>query len=283
MKHRLGLFICMTLAAGLAQAQQAHQPAPSQGVASEISAAKTYTAGDDVTEPGLLSSIKVNLPAKKCKGNYSGSVKFSLVIDDQGRPRNIFLLGALGNELDELALQIAESDRFTPGTKDGSSVAVAATLELQIDACVEYAKDSNGKKLEILHVKSQPTQTLRRRVESDDAQLSPVSALASSDSEATPREVAKVGGEVKAPSILRSSEALYSDEARKEKIQGVCVISLIVDAHGMPLEVKVKKGIGYGLDEQAIAAVRKFRFKPATRNGSPLAAYVNIEVNFRLY
>ena len=96
--------------------------------------------------------------------------------------------------------------------------------------------------------------------------------------------LAQVGGRVSAPVPLFQPEAEFSDEARRAKYQGVCLVGLIVDAQGNPQNVHIVRALGMGLDEKAMEAVRKYKFKPAMRDGkTPVAVYVNIEVNFRLY
>lgn len=94
----------------------------------------------------------------------------------------------------------------------------------------------------------------------------------------------RVGGGVSAPSVLFAPEAEFSDEARRAKYQGVCLISLIVDAQGNPQNPRVIRALGMGLDEKALEAVRKYKFKPAMLNGrTPVPVRITIEVNFRLY
>jgi TonB family protein len=94
----------------------------------------------------------------------------------------------------------------------------------------------------------------------------------------------KVGGNVSAPVPLKQVNAEFSDEARRAKYQGVCLVGLIVDAQGNPQNVHIVRALGMGLDEKAMEAVRKYKFKPAMRDGkTPVAVYVNVEVNFRLY
>jgi periplasmic protein TonB len=90
-------------------------------------------------------------------------------------------------------------------------------------------------------------------------------------------------GGVTAPVPIFAPEAEFSDEARREKYQGVCVVALIVDAHGYPQNVHVVQHLGMGLDEKAIEAIRKYRFKPATKDGKPVAAVMTVEVDFRLF
>src|SRR5580658_120538 len=94
----------------------------------------------------------------------------------------------------------------------------------------------------------------------------------------------KVGGGISAPVALNSVEAEFSDEARRAKYQGVCLISLIVDAQGNPQNPRVIRTLGMGLDEKALEAVRKYKFKPAMKDGrTPVPVMITVEVNFRLY
>jgi protein TonB len=93
----------------------------------------------------------------------------------------------------------------------------------------------------------------------------------------------RVGGGVAAPQLIYSVDPEFSDEARRSKFQGVCVVSLVVDAQGNPQRVQVVRHLGMGLDQKAVAAVRQYRFKPATLQGRAVAVEVNIEVNFRIY
>jgi protein TonB len=93
-----------------------------------------------------------------------------------------------------------------------------------------------------------------------------------------------VGGGISAPVPLNSVEAEFSDEARRAKYSGVCLIQMIVDAHGMPQDPRVVRPLGMGLDQKALEAVRKYRFKPAIKDGrTPVPVMITVEVNFRLY
>ena len=71
----------------------------------------------------------------------------------------------------------------------------------------------------------------------------------------------QIGGRVSAPVLIHSVEAEFSDEARRAKYQGVCLISLIVDAQGNPQNIRVVRALGMGLDEKAIEAIRQYKFK----------------------
>ncbi len=94
--------------------------------------------------------------------------------------------------------------------------------------------------------------------------------------------VYRVGGGVSAPQVLFKVDPEYSEEARKAKYSGTVLIQVIVDPSGKARDIKVVKSVGLGLDEKAIEAVSKWKFKPGLRNGQAVAVKATIEVNFRL-
>jgi len=94
----------------------------------------------------------------------------------------------------------------------------------------------------------------------------------------------RVGGGISAPVPLNNVEAEFSDEARRAKYQGICLISLIVDTQGNPQNPRVIQALGMGLDEKALEAVRKYKFKPAMKDGkTPVPVMITVLVNFHLY
>jgi periplasmic protein TonB len=95
--------------------------------------------------------------------------------------------------------------------------------------------------------------------------------------------VFRVGGGVSAPRPVFTPDPEYSEEARKAKYQGTCVLWLIVGSDGKTRDIRVMQTLGLGLDEKAIAAVKQWRFEPAMKDGKPVAVQVNVEVTFRLF
>jgi TonB family protein len=92
----------------------------------------------------------------------------------------------------------------------------------------------------------------------------------------------RIGGGVSAPAVLFKVEPEYSEEARKAKWQGTVVLSLVVDENGKAQGIKVVRSLGLGLDQKAIEAVEKWRFKPGMKDGKSVPVIATIEVNFRL-
>jgi protein TonB len=95
--------------------------------------------------------------------------------------------------------------------------------------------------------------------------------------------VFKVGGGISAPQAISTPDPEYTEEARNAKTQGTCVLWLIVDDQGHPRDIRVVRGLGFGLDARAIEAVKQWRFQPALKDGRPVNVQISVEVGFRLY
>jgi TonB family protein len=74
----------------------------------------------------------------------------------------------------------------------------------------------------------------------------------------------------------------YSEEARKARYEGIVILEAVVRKDGVVDTVNLVRTIGFGLDQMAIDAVKKWRFKPAIKNGSPVEVPVRVEVSFNL-
>ena len=85
-----------------------------------------------------------------------------------------------------------------------------------------------------------------------------------------------------APVPIHRADPEYTEEARSAKIEGAVRIQVVIDENGIPTEPKVVRSLDKGLDEKAIEAVKKRRFKPGRKDGKPISVTVTIEINFRL-
>src|SRR6476646_7280730 len=94
--------------------------------------------------------------------------------------------------------------------------------------------------------------------------------------------VFRVGGGVTAPALLFKVEPEYSKEARKAKYQSTVLLYVQVDPSGKAVNIRVLHSLGLGLDEKAMEAVKKWKFKPGVKDGKPVTVEAQIEVNFRL-
>lgn len=91
------------------------------------------------------------------------------------------------------------------------------------------------------------------------------------------------GGSIVFPKILFKVKAQYTDEARKNEILGSVVLNVVFKADGTLGRIRLLSGLGYGLDEEALRAVRQIKFLPATRNGQPVDMPGNVTFDFDRY
>ena len=90
------------------------------------------------------------------------------------------------------------------------------------------------------------------------------------------------GSGVMPPRVLREVKAGYTEEARLRNLEGEVVLEIVVRRDGSVSDVKLISGLPSGLNERAIAAVRQWRFAPATRLGQPVDVIVEVAVEFKL-
>ena len=95
--------------------------------------------------------------------------------------------------------------------------------------------------------------------------------------------VMHIGGSVRPPVLLSQVDPEFSEEARKAKFSGNVEVYLWIDENGNPTHVKVVRGVGMGLDERAVEAVRRYKFKPALQNGKPVKVDLYVDVNFQIF
>jgi TonB family protein len=85
------------------------------------------------------------------------------------------------------------------------------------------------------------------------------------------------------PRGLRSPTPQYTDAARIAKFKGNLVLEVTISADGRALDVRVVRGLPYGLNRSSLETVRTWTFQPATSGGVPVQTQVPVEVTFRLY
>ncbi|MCP3958847.1 MAG: energy transducer TonB [bacterium] len=92
----------------------------------------------------------------------------------------------------------------------------------------------------------------------------------------------QVGGDIHPPEKIHAPQPAYTEEARKARIQGTVILMTTIDVHGNVTHMKILKGLPEGLTESAARTVAGWRFKPATKNGTPVPVYFHLSVRFSL-
>lgn len=92
----------------------------------------------------------------------------------------------------------------------------------------------------------------------------------------------KPGKGITAARAIYAPDPPYSEKARKDRYEGMCTLSVVIGTDGLPHHMKPIQIVGDGLDELALNTVKNWRFKPATKDGSPIPTRATIEVVFHL-
>ena len=92
----------------------------------------------------------------------------------------------------------------------------------------------------------------------------------------------EIGDGVPKPIAISKPQPLYTEEARQRRIQGVVILQGIVDEEGNVRNLKVVKGLPFGLDQKAIEGVYQWKFKPSIHEGKPVAVHFYFTVNYWL-
>ena len=92
----------------------------------------------------------------------------------------------------------------------------------------------------------------------------------------------RVGGDVKAPTLVKRIEPVYPEIARRARIQGMVILEAIINKEGSVTDVKIIKSLNSLLDEAAMTAVKQWKFDPGTQNDIPVDVIMNLTVIFQI-
>jgi len=218
--------------------------------------------------PQLIAS-KMDWAAEgTCGKRHFEWARLSLDVMEDGSPQHIELIDASKPGVIPIAMEAVREDRFSPAEQDGKRVKMHGDILVEMNACIGKVKLADGTKAEQFWLDAPPAQTF----------------YPSPNVFTGAPEAYRIGKRISAPVPTVQPEAKFTRQARKEHVQGQVMIMLIVDANGMPQNPRVVKPLPAGLTEEALAAVRQYRFRPALKDGTtPVPVMITIVVNFKLY
>lgn len=166
------------------------------------------------------------------------------------------------------------------------TIAAPTTIEAAAPAPESSPLTADDLEKEVDEQVQQKTREMRARLEKDHEVLRAgtvegARAPAPSSGE-PPLDVRRVGGEIAPPRVLTRMQPVYPEQARLARVQGVVIVEAVIDEHGDVSNVRVLKGLPLGLDGAAVAAVKQWKFAPATLQGKPVAVYFLLTVNFKV-
>jgi TonB family protein len=211
-----------------------------------------YYVGPEVTEPKLVKTVYALYPSGVPMKEIEGMTVMAMVIDAKGRPDHIELLHSHGQYFDQGAMNAVKQSAFEPGKMNGKPVPV------WIDVRVIY--------------------------KSDRSKTTPQVVITERDLPAPPDwKFVDKNGNLKSetpPYLIHTVDADYVNPFAKHPFVQMARVAVVVGANGEPKEVHVMRGLGFGTDEKAEAAVMHYRFIPATRHGVPVETGTDVLVPF---
>lgn len=239
------LVVSLTLVASLSLPLAAQQPADPNNTAPVPDTHGVYDLAPGVLQPMFVERAPVERPASSADATTHRPCVVRVIIAADGAQQSAEVIRSSGADFDNAVLGAIRRSRFAPGTVDGNPVPVRLFVTARVFG------------------DGQPVLRILAR--------SPETALLGQDHN---YDVP--------PKALHTVEAEFSREARKKRIEGVVILSILVGVDGTPSDFKITQSVGYGLDENALAAVAQYRFQPATKSGVPVATRINVMISFHL-
>jgi TonB family protein len=247
------------------RAQQELPPSPDDGPM-HIQQASPRPDKDGVyaVVPGIVSPLIIEraaaiYPPNAPPDEVNGSTLLSFVVDSNGTPSGIQVLQSHGSAFDAASIDAEKQSKFQPGSLDSKPVPV------RIYARVRFFDDQRPAYPRVI------------------SRLAMNGGLNGGFAQPPGGNRFPARPYDSPPVATYTPVAEYSEQARKAKFNGVVLASVLVNEEGIPIDPKITRPVGMGLDEKAIESILQYRFRPAMKDGVPVETRIMIEVNFRLY
>ena len=228
------------------------QPAPDKN--------GVYSFAPGILAPTVVQQVSAAIPNHASVDDIPGVCLLSLVVTTEGLPEDIRVVTTHGAAFDEAAIKAARQFKFKPGTIDGKPVPVRIYLRTRFFA------DERPPITRVL-MNNDP----HGGFSSNAGRIGDVSPYHWTQNYDRP------------PVPIYTPVPEYSEEARRKRIEGIVTTSVLINEEGLPTDARVEKPLGHGLDEKALECIRKYRFRPVTKDGLPVATRIFVEISFRLY
>ncbi|MFH0988719.1 MAG: energy transducer TonB [bacterium] len=200
------------------------------------------------TNPTILHEERPYYPDLAVRAGKEGTVHLKMWVDEKGNVADVSIVKSEDEIFDKPAMEAAKKYQFSPAKIAGKPVAVWVTIPFKF------------------------------RLAKDDAKFQAPSAKGIS-SNVKPVKTINVDKQVE---ILYSVPAVYPEQAKKEGAEGEAVVQVLVDESGDAVQVRLVKTDRGDFGEAAVAAVAKWKFKPAMKDNKPLASWVTVPFKFKL-
>jgi TonB family protein len=165
------------------------------------------------------------------------------------------------------------------GSLSGAKVAQPSGDDVLDEAALEALKRSSPFH-ELPSNYAGPSLALRVRLHYDPNWSAPAEHMWSANHGSPELERA---GHAPVPKVISAPDPEFTEEARRNHVEGTVLLRLTVSENGDVTDAAITKGLGYGLDEKALEAVRRWKFQAPLKDGQPISSTVNVEVSFHLF
>lgn len=211
-----------------------------------------YYTGPEVSTPKMLRTFVVPYPDGISDKFLQGMTVLAMVINANGVPAHIQVLHSHGEAFDQAAIAAVKHSTFEPGKLGDKPVPVWIDVRV-----VFHANRSQAIPQVLIAERDLPPPD---ESQLEDKHHSPLSY--------TP------------PFAIHTVDADFADPFVAHPYVEVAIVTVLVNEEGIPKDVHMRRGLGFGLDQKAVAAVWHYRFLPATKRGKPITASTDMMVNF---
>jgi len=291
LQQAIVMLLCLSTVAA-----QGQQPSQTTVHAEEMA---PYRIGDGVSAPVPVYRPDPELPPGAPESWFDVRVTLTVVINSDGTVRRATVIAGApeAGALNQEAVEAVRSWRFEPGMKNGNPVPTITNVQVHFKNPTGDTRESSDRPIayqapilatanDCVDVAS-PMSGLSVKSVADCVPLGkPYYAdvgwaiLAGKTAQPRPTTSSRPSA-VSAPQLISKVEPELSDEARAADCGGTVVVAIVVDVDGRAKDIKVARPLGKGLDEKAVEAISKWRFRPGLMDGRPVETSAAIEVNFR--
>ena len=262
---------------------------------------KTFIVVEDMPgfpggEEALLKFLRENVkyPEQAKSKGIQGRVYVTFIVETDGSLSDIRLIRGVHKSLNEEALRVVKMmPKWVVGKQRGKKVRVQFNLPIRFALNEKTAKEKDNFKMnffiadEIPEVEGGYDEIINEMKKKRKAEIKYVHEYADREvfnenlTGIVVEEMPRIIGYENLKQFVKANIS-YPEEAKKNKIKGVVAISYVVEKDGSVSDIKVRRGLGYGCDEEAIRIARLMKFKPGKHKGEIVRVPYQLMVGFTL-
>jgi TonB family protein len=222
--------------------------------------------GSIVAAARLINKVDPIYPEIARRARVEGTVQLEVLIDEQGKPSRVRIIGGGGPLLQPAALEAVKQWRYSPTLLNGQPVSVLATVEVPFSLTDGFVS---------------PSESPRAIPSGGILDGAPPSAATDVTVQQSRREPIRVGGNVQDSKIIKRVDPIYPEVAKQARVEQVVMLEVSIIEEGYVSNIRVIRGHPL-LDQAAIDAVKQWVYSPTMLNGKAVPVIATVTVVFSL-